>query len=302
MSFANNALGKRPPIQKQALLLKDVLSGVLPTIPVEANNLDGVPGWELGMNDRYGTCGPTSVANHRRLVTYNLTGRMDAVSLDDVFDLYRRSGNPNFDPANPYDDNGVYMHVMLDTLLRDGIGDRKPVAFAKIEPGDFDTLNAAVAIFGGVLLGLSLQVAQQRQSTWDFTSGSPEWGGHAVLAGRFADPGGDLADREGIITWAEELPTTRRFIEALEDEAWVVIWPEHLSDGVFLQGVDVNALRSAYEELTGRSFPAPDPEPVVPVPPSPAELLEAGLERLLRNKSVPRYFRDVAQLWLDTRE
>lgn len=292
--LSNMALGKREPLpDKVALMMRDILTGVVPEVPVAADHLAAVPNWELGRNDQYGTCGPTSVANLVRLLNAYL-GSSRQVTTEDVIDLYRRSGNPNF----PTDDNGVYMHEMMDELLRNGIAGHKPLAFAKIAAGDTDTLMKAIAIFGGVLLGLDLKVAQQTQRTWDHVAGSEEWGGHAVLAALYRDPDGVSEDRIGIITWAHSLTTTRRFIDLQEDEAWVLIWPEHLSDRTFLEGVDVNALASAYQELTGDSFPLPDPpapEPPAPAPaPAVPPALATALRRVMGTKSCPTYLRDAA--------
>lgn len=303
--FSNKALGKLPPLpDRPALMLADVLTGVVPAIPVQADRIGAVPDWELGANDRYGTCGPTSVANNLRMVSLYLTGQLDAVTLEDVFDLYRRSGNPNFNPSDPWDDNGVYMHIMLEALLEDGIGGRRPIAFAKIAAGDTDTLNKAIAIFGGALLGLSLQTAQQRQTVWDYTPGSGQWGGHAVFAGRYNDPTGTDQDRVGIVTWGEVLDTTRGFIDNIEDEAWVVIWPHHLGSASFLEGVNVEALASAYQDLTGHSFPViePTPQPVDPSPTDAGEALAVALQKFLRRKGIPNYLRDAADDWLVLRD
>lgn len=296
--FSSLALGKLPPIEKPALMLAGVLTGVVPEVPVAADYFTGVPSWELGGNDNFGTCGPTSVANLRRLVTYGLTGTMQAPALNDVFDLYRRSGNPNFDPTLPANDprqqdQGVIMQTMLEALLADGIGGVKPIAFAKIAPRDLATLEKAIAIFGGALLGLDLEVAQQTQRVWDTVTGSPSWGGHAVLTGRYRDAG--YAD---VITWATDVEMTQRFVSSQEDEAWVVIWPEHLGAQSFLTGVDVDALASAYQALTGRVLPTPTP----PAPtPGPADALEQVLTRFLHTKAAPAYLRRAAEAWMDSK-
>jgi hypothetical protein len=288
------ALGKREPLpNRRALMMAPLLTGTIPNIPIAADHFTNVPDWEMGRNDEYGTCGPTSVANLIRLLSQYLGGGMNPVTTDDVIDLYRRSGNPNF----PDDDNGVYMHVMLEELLANGIAGRKPLAFAKIEAGDTDTLMQCIAIFGGALLGLDLKVAQQRQGVWDTIPGSGEWGGHAVLAGLYRNPDGTVADRVGVITWQEPLDTTRRFIDAQEDEAWVVIWPEHLGSAAFLEGVDVDGLAAAYEALTGRPFPAHEtPPPAPPEVDADAELAVA-LRRFLRGRP-PKYLRTAADAWL----
>lgn len=306
--FSGHRLGKRPPIEKRALMLADVLTGAVPAVPAVADHFVNVAEWDLGRNDQFGTCGPTSVANSLRLVTAGLTGHMVSVSFDDIADLYRRSGNPGFDPSKPDggEDNGVIMQTMLEALLSGGLGGHRPMAFAKIAAGDMDTLDKAIAIFGAVNLGLDLSVAQQTQRVWSHVAGSAPWGGHAVLAGRYANPDGDDNDRSGIITWAEVVDMDRGFVHAQEDECWVIIWPEHLGSAAFLEGVDVRALASAYEELTGRPFPVPA-EPVPAPEPAPAPDggadadLEKALRRILSGKSAPRYLRSAAQHWLDAR-
>lgn len=326
-------LGKLAPSNKPALMLKDILTGTLPSVPVFVDHFSQAKGWELGDNDRFGTCGPTSVANHRRLVTSALLGSEQAPALADIFDLYRRSGNPNFNPAlsdtDPaQDDNGVDMQTMLEALAKDGIGGVKPVAFAKIHAGDMDTLDAAIALFGGVLLGLTLKTAQQHQSVWDYVSGTSDWGGHAVMAGKYNDPAGTGSDRTDIITWAKDIAMTRDFVTQQEDEAWVVIWPEMLKDKSFLMGVDVVTLAQRYKDLTGRDLPlpvapvapapvpapvtpapapAPAPVPVTPAPaPTPAPVpktqeakdLIAALERAITGGAIPAYLKKAALAWL----
>jgi hypothetical protein len=248
---------------KRALMLRDVLTGALPEHPATVDYLAGIT---FGMynNDRWGDCGPTMIANNRRMVTYDLLGVMQAPSQDDVTDLYVRSTTPPFNPLTGENDNGVYLQEMLDQVHSGGIGGIRCVAFAKIDPGDQETLRAATAIFGAVLYGVDLQVAQQRQTdagTWDY-SPSGEWGGHAVPGGAYR------AGRLKVITWAEAVEMTDTFVSHQVDEAWVAIWPEHFGSKAFLQGVNVSALAAAYTDVTGDPLPIP-PSPAPPTPPTP---------------------------------
>jgi hypothetical protein len=282
-------LGLRPPKNAPALMLGPALTGALPARPPRADHLALVDDWGLYGNDRYGDCGPVSVANYVKLVTRYLTGTEISVSEYDVWDLYRRSGNPTFDPSFPggAGDQGVDMQTMLEALAAGGIaGAHRPVAFAKVNHNDPAEVQTAIAIFGGVLLGVVLQEAQQAQTDqrlWDYQP-SDEWGGHAVLAGRYGSvaenlplgPGGmvprglAVSTRTGVVTWAEVVDATDSFLDHQLQEAWVVILPEHLSDRTFLQGVDLATLASDYQALTGRQFPAPIPTPAPgPVPPGP---------------------------------
>lgn len=269
-------LGRRPPTNAPALMLGDVLTGA--PLPVPPATVDHFRELEFGLyqNDVFGDCGPTSVANLIRLVTGGLLHEEVKPALHDVLDLYRRSGNPNFtgDPNNPGDDNGVVMQDMLSELLHNGIGDGaggtlKPVAYAKLDVANDDELNTAVTIFGGVLWGVDLKVAQQKQTDatppqWDYRRASAEWGGHAILAGAF-----ELGDLSDVITWGQRVQTTAAFRQHQLEEAWVVVWPWHLEHPGFLYGVDLDALADAYETLTGRPLPLPEPPPTPPPTPDP---------------------------------
>jgi hypothetical protein len=281
-------LGRRPPKRAPALRLERFLTGRVPEHPPAADHFARIGDWVLGANDRFGTCGPTSVANHLLLVTTYL-GTPHRVSDEAVFDLYRRSGNPRFDPDLDWDDprqddNGVDMQSMLEALLEGGIDGRKPLGFATISAGDLDALRVGEALFGGLLWGVDLQKAQRTQTDtglWDY-SASGEWGGHAVMSGRYADPDGTAQDRTGAITWALVVDATDTFLDRQLDEAWAIIWPEHLSDQRFMEGVDMAALAAAYQQLTGRDFPIPSP-PTPPAPAPPQQDLLSELAELLKS-------------------
>lgn len=266
--------GRRPPKNAPALQLGRLLTGTVPAHPKSADHFSRVREWILGGNDQFGDCGPVSVANSRLLLTAYLTGTPEIASQDDIFDLYRRSGNPDFDPNDPGGpgDAGVDMQTMLEALVAGGIGGKKALAFAKVDVSNLEECRAAIAIFGDQLLGVDLEVAQQAQTDrglWEY-SRSSEWGGHAVCAGRYSSAtSGDDVD---VITWAEVVGTTDSFWSHQVQEAWVVIWPEHLTTSAFIAGIDQAQLAADYEALTGRPFPVnPTPSPTPsPVPPPPA--------------------------------
>ena len=271
MSDSQRATGRRSPKRAPAVRASRILTGVVPDHPPIADHFARVTDWGLYGNDRYGVCGPVSLANQRKLVTGYLTGVESSPDQDAVYDLYRRSGNPGFDPATGADDNGVDMQTMLEAAVAGGIGGVTPLGFAAVDHTSLEEIRAAVAVFGSVLYGVSLETAQEGQTDaggpWDYKR-SGEWGGHAVLGGRYVDSPDDRADRTGVVTWAELIDMTDAFVSHQLEEVWVVVWPEHLSDATFLAGVDLEALAADYEALTGRPFPAPVPAPPPPPPPS----------------------------------
>jgi hypothetical protein len=279
-------LGLRPPKLAPRLELHKLLAaelGAIPPYPEAADHLGLVEEWGLYGNDEYGTCGPTSVANYLRLVSKYLTGVQVDVPQDAVFDLYRRSGNPNFSPVTGDDDNGVDMQTMLEAFAHGGLAGIRPVAFAAVDPRNPSVLRAAVSIFGGVLLGSVLDVAQDVQymhhENWDPVQGSAIWGGHATLLGKYKPT--EASDDFTVVTWATLQGLTDEFVMMQNQEAWVVIMEEHFGTVAFQEGIDQDALREDYRELTGRDLPfrpapnpSPNPEPPEPVDPD----LEADLE------------------------
>lgn len=235
-------------------------AGAVPDVPPRADFLAGV---DLGLdaNDRFGDCGPTSVDNHRRVTTRALVGMEEDATLEAVFDLYRRSGNPGFDPATGADDNGVSMPALLGAARAGGLGGQKLIAYGRLHDTSTASIAAAIALFGGVLFAVDLQTAQQTQTTWDFSS-SGEWGGHAVVAAAY-----DLAT--GLIdvgSWAQRYPTTEAFRAEQLWEVWVPIWPETIGSHHFQANVEVEAMAEQFKALTGGDLPIPVAPPPAPVP------------------------------------
>lgn len=253
-------LGKRPPSAKPTLALADFVTPAVltPAHPGRADNLRGLPYGMYG-NDRFGVCGPTSVANSRILITGDLGGAVIAPSQDDVYDLYRRSGNPSFDPATGADDNGVDVKSMLAEVVRNGIGGLRAVAFASVNVHLLGQVRAAIDIFGFLILGVNLERAQQSQTstgTWDYSpTDSSEWGGHAILAGAYTSAHNVAADVKAI-TWAQQIGLTDRFWNHQTDEAYVLIWPELLDTARFDRHVDRAKLAADFRQLTGRTLAA----------------------------------------------
>jgi hypothetical protein len=69
-----------------------------------------------------------------------------------------------------------------------------------------------------------------------------------------------------VVSWKEIIEMTEAFEAHQVQEAWVVIWPEHLLSVQFLQGVNLPSLAADYQVLTGKSFPATVPPLPVPMP------------------------------------
>lgn len=288
-------LGKRRTDPNRPVLRMGAhLRSVAFTRPPAVDYAAKVQTWNMGRNDTFGSCGPTSVSNLALLVSTVLGDAPVRFTDDEILDLYRRSGNPTFDGKTKNadgtyrGDDGVDMTVMLAELVRNGIGfgarNVKALAFGSLNAHDAEETWKAAAIFGGVLWGADLDAVQSSQfdagKPWNYTPGSPEWGGHAILAApRYSDVSGTADDRTGLVTWAKLIDSTDTFIGRQVQEAYAVIFPWHLRDRGFLAGIDLAGVAAEYEELTGRPFPASVPPQPAPTPIDPlADFPWADLE------------------------
>ena len=223
-------------------------------------------------NASYGNCVAVTWSNVRRLVTAVLSTEFYPPQA--MVDAVYETQNPGF----PQQDDGMDIQTLLGYLVKTGGPDGvKAVGFAKVDYANPDEVKAAIAIFGSVWTGINVQQAQENQFSagqpWDWVPGRPVIGGHSIVTGGYGEPrAGQLAGDEDLITWAEETSFTDNFWANGVEEAWVVIWPEHLGSKEFLAGVDLTAFAADYTAITGQPFPAvvpPPPSPPVPPPPTP---------------------------------
>ena len=259
--------GRKAPKRAPSLRLCNYLTGVVPTHPVYEDYLAALGGgWDMLGNDRLGDCVSVTWANTRRLVSSTL-GAPSYPDIDKVMTFYATQ-NPGGS------DNGMDIQTALEDLVAHGGPDGvSAVGFASVNHADLDEVTAAIAIFGSVWTGVNvLSINEQQfreQVPWDFVPGSPAVGGHSVITGGYgkidADTGALSGDNK-FITWAAETSFTDAYWSECVEEAWVVIWPEHLGAHEFLAGIDLAAFAADYTLITGKPFPAAPIklEPVTP--------------------------------------
>lgn len=264
MSTAQRRYGRRPPKRAAAIQLARVLTGVVPPHPVAVDQLARLKGgWQMLGNDTWGDCVAVTWANVRRLVTAALATE-NYPTQDQVIAFYKTQ-NPHF----PSQDDGMDIQTALEYLVSHGGPDGvKALGFAAVDVKNVEEVKAAIAIFGSVWTGITVLDANQAEfaqgQPWSYVRGSQVDGGHSVLTGGYGTPGaGALGGDERFITWADETSFTDAFWQHEVEEAWVVIWPEHLEHPAFLAGVDLGAFASDYTAITSKPFP-------VPVTPTPA--------------------------------
>jgi hypothetical protein len=271
--------GRRSPKRAPALQLSRLLTGTIPAHPAAEDYLAALGGgWQMLGNDQAGDCVAVTWANVRRLVTSTLTATPVYPDQAQVWAIYETQ-NPGFDPAGSAsangpgsaDDNGMDIQTLLEDLVANGGPDGvKAVSFASVNIADPDEVKAAIAIFGSVWTGINVSAANQDEFSagqpWDWDASSPIEGGHSIITGGYGTPGaGPLGGDERFITWGAETSFTNKFWARSVEEAWVVIWPEHLGSEEFLAGVDLAALAADYHAITGTALPVAAPPSTSPV-------------------------------------
>lgn len=286
--------GKKPPKRHPALRVGNYLTGIVPPHPAAADYLAAMGGgWKMLGNDTYGDCVAVTWANLRRLITGSLTATEVYPPMSQVTTVYKTQ-NPGF----PNQDEGMDIQTLLEGLVRDGGPDgKKALAFFSVDHTNVEECKAALAVFGHLWTGLMVTSTNQdefgREQPWDWHAGDPDEGGHSVLAGGYGTPGvGALGGDERFITWAEETSFTDRLWAHQVDELWVVLWPEHLGDHQFMQGMDLTTLAADYKALTGRDFPVPLPTPTPAPTPTPTPAPTPGPD------GVDAALAQVASLWV----
>lgn len=278
--------GRRAPKRAPMLKLGPLLTGAVPDHPAAADYLAAMGGgWQVLGNDTAGDCVAVTWSNIRRLVSKTLGGTENYPAQDEVWAVYKTQ-NPDFDPngsaatngpGSPAD-QGMDIQTLLEYLVKTGGPDGvKALGFAAVDVKNPDEVKAAIAIFGYVWTGLNvLDINMQEfraSEPWDYDPASPVDGGHSVITAGYGAPGADaLGGDERFITWAQETSFTDAYWANEVEEAFVVIWPEHLGSQEFLAGIDQAKLAADFQEITGRAFPVP-PAPPAPTPPAPDPVL-----------------------------
>jgi hypothetical protein len=179
-------------------------------------------------------CGDCTIAGpaHEEMEAAKNAGRpVPRFSAQTVIDQYiertKAANGTGYDPETGSGDTGLEIQAVNEWREQEGIADDagnrykifKPIA---LEPGNIHEQWEANWLFEKVGLGLVLTEAQmtqfdeRAQPTWDYVAGSPEIGGHYVPE----------VGKLGLISWAEDVYYTPRFIEHQNDEAYAYIDPE----------------------------------------------------------------------------
>ena len=215
-------LGKKPRrFDRRTLRLARYLTPALPPPPPAVTNSQGITSWGMMLNDTLGDCTIAGVGHAIQVWTLS-QGKEVTVPDSTVLQFYEQWDGYN--PSNPASDQGGVELDVLNDWRQNGFNGHPLLAFA--DPDTQDTLHVqqAIALFGGLYIGVQLPISAQTQDVWDVDTspnGKPgSWGGHCVFVPDY--------DANGLtcITWGAPKKMTWGFWGTYCDEAHALLSPD----------------------------------------------------------------------------
>jgi hypothetical protein len=210
----------------RTLRLAKYLTTSLPPAPPAKDWTKGVTSWGMMLNDKLGCCTVAAAAHAIQVWSTNTTAE---VTLPDKQVLRYYEKWDGYKPGDPSTDRGGIELDVLTAWQKGGFYKHKLIAFADPSHSNLEQIRQAIALFGGVYIGVSLPVTAQNQTVWDVVpnggvnAASGSWGGHAVFVPKY--------DANGFtcITWGALKTMTVAFWNAYVDEAHALLSKDWLA-------------------------------------------------------------------------
>jgi hypothetical protein len=212
-------LGKNPASydSRTLKLAQYLIKEKLPPLPPKENLYQKVSKFDILGNDQYGCCVVVGAAHTIQTWSAN-AAREQRMTAQQVIKTY-------LGLTGGYD-TGLDVLAFLKYWRKNPLWGHPLGAYVSIDPRSSYQVQAAIYLFGGVFLGLSLPEYIQDATVWDIKqpgqSGDDEpgsWGGHLVHLGAYGMGNIDYL----ISTWTDEMPTTKRFVAAYADEGYALL-------------------------------------------------------------------------------
>jgi hypothetical protein len=189
--MANNfKLGKKSAKRDRRTLRFAHYATSLPAPPAEVNWTRGISNYGMMLNDNLGNC--TIAACGHAVQTWTADASSEVTLPDWVIQFYYQTWC-GYNPTDPSTDQGGVEVDVLNNWRKYGFGlrsnhqgARKLYAYADPDPVNIIHVKQAIALLGGVYIGIELPLTAQSQAVWDSVQTSDgedapgSWGGHAV--------------------------------------------------------------------------------------------------------------------------
>lgn len=241
-----------PPRQDvRTLRFATYLPADMPKAPSSVDYGTKVRAWGMLGNDRYGNCTCVSLL-HMFMIWLSQNGFNREYTVAEALDLYIRLCG--FDPARPEatDNGGVELDI-LKAWRKEPIEGIQLLAFASVDPMNWEHVKLAHWLAGTLYMGVSLPTEAQNEKIWSSTTGTPgTWGGHAINSVAYQEKGGwQCAAYIEAITWGERKKITPKWLAKYCDELWVPITPSWFGpNGLAPNGFNLALLRQHVAQVS----------------------------------------------------
>ncbi len=214
----------------------------LPDPPVACDWTKGISSWGMMLNDTLGDCTIAGRQHAIQVWSANVGTEITLPDADALTAYEEWCGYVDGDAST--DNGGVELDVLTDWRQKgvalDGHG---LTGFAAANVTQLTEIRQAIALFGGVYIGVSLPLSARQQTEWDVVpddgsgnAAAGSWGGHCVFVPKYD------ASSFTCVSWGGLLTMTTAFWNAYCDEAYALFSPDWLANGKAPSGVDTAQL------------------------------------------------------------
>ena len=197
----------------------------LPEPPASVDYGDKVKSWGMLANDILGDCTCAGILHAIQLWLSN-NGFLARFSDADAVNLYQKLCG--YVPGRPDTDQGGIEIDILKAWRREPIAGCQLLAFAAVDPKNWEHVKLAHWLSGSLYMGVALPLSAQKSGLWADTNGAPgEWGGHCMITSAYREKRGLCSFFNSktltAITWGKEQNMTAAWVAKYCDELWVPI-------------------------------------------------------------------------------
>lgn len=221
----------------------------LPTPPEEFGHEALIEDWDVLGNDVVGDC--AIAGPYHAVMLWNAEAKR-AVNIDTDCTIQTYSTITGYDPDDPDTDQGSDPQEVAQYWQRNGLPDangnpHRIGAWVDLAPGNLTELWLAAWLFDGIGVCLNLPTqwmdAFEAGEAWDALDDPDIEGGHYVLG--CARRAGDLV----VVTWGRTQRMTAAGYRQFNVRTLAYLSEEKLTNGVDLEGLDLNQLRADLRAL-----------------------------------------------------
>jgi hypothetical protein len=238
-------LGRKPAKRDaKRLFLARYLGAALPAPPdALAWSAKITQPWGMMLNDSLGDCVFAGIGHAIQTLTAAAAAEI-TVPDPAILALYEKWAG--YVPGNESTDDGYVEVDALNNWRAQGFDGHALTAYADLDVTNVTHWKQAIALLGGVYIGLNLPVEWQSAAVWDKTGTPGSWGGHAVWCPDYNAQG------PVCVTWGKLQQITWAAASDPDfcDEAHALLSPDFIEPSkLSASGFDVDQLQADLEAL-----------------------------------------------------